>query len=425
VHVILTPVGSSGDVNPFIVVGSELRRRGHRVTLLSPDVFASVTTSAGLEFVSTGTAAEFEETTRNPDLWDPRRGPAVVFGAITKYLRRAYAALDQVYEPGESMLVGHVLSFFARVFEETHPVPAATLDLSPSVLRSDFAQPAMPSGQNLSAWPVWAKRSIWWLIDRFAIDPHIAPALNVWRAEFNLPPVSRVLKSWLHSPQCVIGLFPEWFGEPQPDWPAQFRQTGFVLSDESCAPSGNAAAHDAQLEPFLAAGDPPVVFTPGSANEHAAAFFRAGLDATARIGRRALLVTGYREQLPPVLPAHASHASYASFATLFPRAAAVVHHGGIGTSAQGLAAGVPQLVMAMGFDQPDNGARLQRLGVGRMLTPARFTTDAVASALRVLVSDASVAAACRQYRDRMHESHALAQTCDLLERQFADRRTAG
>src|SRR5205823_3036987 len=98
----------------------------------------------------------------------------------------------------------------------------------------------------------------------------------------------------------------------------------FVLSDESCSPE--AEAHD--LERFMANGDPPVVFTPGSANRHAAPFFRAAIEATAGIGRRALLVTSYREHLPASLPGHAHHVAYASFATLFPRAAAVVHHGG-------------------------------------------------------------------------------------------------
>src|SRR5215475_5374563 len=115
-HTILTPVGSAGDVNPFVMIGRELRRRGHRVTLLSPDVFASSAMRAGLEFVSTGSVDDFERATKNPDLWHPQRGAAVVFGELIRHMRQAYSLLESLYEPGDTMLVGHSLSLFTRVF---------------------------------------------------------------------------------------------------------------------------------------------------------------------------------------------------------------------------------------------------------------------------------------------------------------------
>jgi rhamnosyltransferase subunit B len=419
-HAILTPVGSAGDVNPFVMIGRELRRRGHRVTLLSPDVFASSAMRAGLEFVSTGSADEFERVTRNPDLWDPRRGGAVVFGELLRHMRQAYALLEQLYEPRDTMLVGHSLSLFTRVFEETHPVAAATIHLSPTVLRSDFEQPVLPSGQDISARPRWIKRLLWWAIDRFAVDRLLAPELNAWRAELGLPRVSRVFKSWVHSPQRVLALFPPWFAQPQQDWPAQLRLTGFVLSDEMCAPpadSGDAG----RLNRFLGDGASPVVFAPGSANRHATAFFQTAIAATAALGRRALLVSPYREHLPSSLPPHVGHAPYASFSTLFPQAAAVVHHGGVGTSAQALAAGVPQLVMPMGFDQPDNAARLLRLNVARVVYPKHFTPPTVAAALNQILSSDAIASACALNRTRILSDAALARSCDLLEECFRAR----
>ena len=131
-----------------------------------------------------------------------------------------------------------------------------------------------------------------------------------------LSPVSRIFKTWLHSPQRVLGLFPDWFGEPQRDWPPQLRLTGFVLSDESCVTGHEDAGARSALERFLASADPQVVFTPGSANRHAAEFFRVAIEATAAIGRRALLVTSYREHLPASLPPSVHHAEFAAFATL-------------------------------------------------------------------------------------------------------------
>jgi len=416
-HAILTPVGSSGDVNPFVMIGRELRRRGHRVTLLAPDVFAAAVAKAGLEFVSTGSVEEYEDATKNPDLWDARRGAAVVFGEVVKYMRRGYAAIERHYTPGETLLVGHSLSLFTRVFEETHAVAAATVHLAPTVLRSDFEQSILPTGQNISNWPRWMKRVLWWSVDRFAIDRLLAPQLNAWRGELGLPPVSRVFKTWVNSPQRMLALFPPWFAEPQPDWPPQLRLTGFVLSDDTCSPAVDDADR-ARLEGFLRDGAPPIVFTPGSANRHAAAFFQTAIAATSTIGRRALLVTPYREHLPASLPSHVGHVPYASFSTLFPRAAAVVHHGGIGTSAQALAAGAPQLVMPIGFDQPDNGARLARLNAARIVYPSLFTPTRVAPALEELLTSEVIRSECALNRNRVFADNALTRTCDVLEADF-------
>ena len=191
-HAILTPVGSAGDVNPFVILGRELRRRGHRVTLTGSEPFAPIVAAAGLEFLSLATAEDYERVTNIPDLWHPRRGLEIVLGEIAAGMRRAYDAIAALYEPGETMLVGHSLSFFTRVLEETQHAPAATVHLAPGIFRSDFRQPALPSGADISWWPRWAKRALWWSVDRFALDPLIAPALNAWRAELRLSPVSRV-----------------------------------------------------------------------------------------------------------------------------------------------------------------------------------------------------------------------------------------
>ena len=416
-HAILTPVGSSGDVNPFVIIGRELSRRGHRVTVMAPDVFRDVISKAGLAFASTGTAEEFEHATRNPDLWHPRRGARVVFGEVRKYMRRSYAVLEQLYVPGDSLVVGHSLSVFTRVFEEMHSVAAATVHLAPTVFRSDYRQPILPSGHDITSWPRWAKRTLWWVIDRFGIDPLLARELNAWRQTYGLAPVSRIFESWIHSSQLTLGLFPEWFAEPQPDWPPQLHLTGFVLSDDGCAPEVS-STEQGRLTRFLDEGPAPIVFTPGSANRHAVAFFQTAVEAAALVRRRALLVTPYGEHLPRPLPSWAGHVSYAPFSRLFRQAAAVVHHGGIGTSAQVLAAGVPQLVMPMGFDQPDNAARLARLNVAEIVYPRHFTVPTVASALDRLFANDAVRTACEKRSAQMTPDIALGRCCDLLEEQF-------
>jgi len=208
----------------------------------------------------------------------------------------------------------------------------------------------------------------------------------------------------------VIGMFPEWFAAPQPDWPSQVRLTGFPLYDE-------ADAHDlgADLRSFLDAGSAPLLFTPGTANRAAVSFFAAARDAMKLLQRRALFVTRYRDQLPNELGPAVRHEAYVPFSSVFPHCAAAVHHGGIGTCAQALAAGVPQVTMPLAFAQPDNAMRLWRLGVGRWVSPHEFRGKRVATELAALIDDPRVLDQCRHWASVVRSTDALSETCGLLE----------
>jgi UDP:flavonoid glycosyltransferase YjiC (YdhE family) len=145
------------------------------------------------------------------------------------------------------------------------------------------------------------------------------------------------------------------------------------------------------------------------------AYFAAVAAALARLGRRGLLLTPFREQLPATLPPGVAHFDYVPFSQVLPRAAAFVHHGGIGSCAQGLAAGVPQVVMPMAHDQPDNADRLRRLGVSRTLPPKHFRGPELAAVLDELGRDERTAKACREVAERFRGADALGETCRLIE----------
>jgi len=408
-RIIMTPVGSSGDVHPFVGIGRSLAARGHDVIVFTAGPFREIVQKAGLVFEQSASVEEYDAVSSHPDIWHPRRGLQLVLNLVASNLRAAYERLKELHRPGDTILVGHSLSFFTRVFEEVHQVPAATIHLAPSIFRSDFNQPAYAPGRDGSSWPIWLKRSLWWSIDRFMLDPNVIPPLNEWRRELGLPPVRRAFRDWIHSPRRVIGLFPDWYGDPQPDWPAALRLTGFPLFDDT----GQVTLEPA-LARFLDSGAPPILFTPGTANQAAARFFAAAIDASQRLGRRALLLTRYGAHLPK-LPATAHHEPFVPLGHVLPRCAALVSHGGIGTLAQGLAAGIPQVTMPMGFDQPDNATRLERLGVGRWVVPSEFSGKRVASALEGLFADERTAANCQRWAGRIREQKPIEETCDLLE----------
>ncbi len=270
--------------------------------------------------------------------------------------------------------------------------------------------------------PRLMKKTLFWLIDNFWVDRLLAPALNAFRAKLDLPAVQGILQKYIHSPQLVLGLFPEWYAPPQPDWPPNTHLTGFVLHD--------ASEHyriPAEVEEFLTAGPPPVVFTPGSAAATLTEFFRESVAACRIAGLRAMLVTNYPEQLPNDLPPNVRTFSYLPFSQILPRCSALVYHGGIGTLAQAIKAGIPHLVVPNGHDQPDNGARIERLGLGFSVYPERYKVRRVAEMLKELLGSAAIRQRCREYAARVDSHAALQQACELIERlgrNIADRSSA-
>jgi len=416
-HVILCTIGSAGDVHPFVGLGRALRRRGHRVTLVTAGYFRGLVERAGLEFIDPLPHVDFREMIRDANIWHPLRGPAAIIDvAVRPLLEPIHRTILATQTPGRTLVVGSSLALGARIAQESHGIPLVSLHLSPALFRSDFEGPRLPA-LHVHHGPAWSRRLQWWLIDTLGSDRLICPWLNAFRARFGLPPVRRVFRDYIHSPLRVIAAFPDWFAARQPDWPVQTRLGGFPLYSEE-----GVAEPAADLVRFLESGPPPVAFTPGSAHVFAHDFFATAAAACVRMGRRGLLLTRFPEQVPATLPPGVRHVEFAPFRWLLGRTAALVHHGGIGSASQALAAGVPQLIMPMGFDQFDNAARVERLGVGRSLPPRRFRTMEVAGTLRDLLDDDAVGARCREIATRLAGHDALAACCDEIETAWAEAR---
>jgi len=412
-RLLMTALGSYGDVHPIIGLGAAMRARGHQATVLTNPHFQSLVESVGLEFLPIGTTQEYDELAHHQDLWHPFRGPTIVMRTcLQKALRPVYECLESLYRPGETLLVAHVLDMASRIFQEKHGAPMASVHLAPVGLRSFHESPQM-FGMFMADWlPPWFRRGQYWLADK-VIDRLMAPEINQLRQEQGLSPVSGILREWCFSPQLVLGFFPEWFAAPQPDWPANTHLTGFPLWDQS----ETMEMPDDVLQ-FLDEGESPVVFAPGSAMTEGEDFFEAAVEACQRLQRRGILLTKYPDQLPKNLPTDVRHFSFVPFSQLLPRAAALVHHGGIGTSAQALAAGVPQVVMPMAFDQLDNATRLKRLGVADLIRRKKFRGPRLARSLEKLLSSDATQASCRRWASRLESEDTTSKACEQIERIF-------
>lgn len=224
-----------------------------------------------------------------------------------------------------------------------------------------------------------------------------------------------------HSPWLVLALFSQVLGTEQKDWPAHTRITGFCYFD---AENGNAALPP-HLEAFLGSGTAPVVFTLGSAAVHAAGrFYEHSARAAIRLGIRAVLLIGSDPENRPrlELPDSICVAEYAPYSALFPRTAAIVHQGGVGTVAQALRAGKPMLIMPYSHDQPDNARRMRRLKVARVVQRSNYTPVRVAEKLRYLLDEPKYARRAQSVARLLAHEDGVGAAADSLEELFRKTR---
>jgi UDP:flavonoid glycosyltransferase YjiC (YdhE family) len=211
----------------------------------------------------------------------------------------------------------------------------------------------------------------------------------------------------------VLGMFPDWFACPQPDWPSELVLTGFPLYDH-----GIHEPLATWISEFISAGSPPVGFAAGTATANAREFFTHSVRACERAGMRGILLSHFPEQIPAQLPPTVLHVPYAPFRALLPKLAAFVHHGGIGTTSQALRAGVAQLIRPVAYDQFDNALAATNLGVAREILPSDYNAKTAAATLGELISDAHVRDRCRDIASRF-AGEPVSIACDAILRRCA------
>ncbi len=408
-RIAVSALGSAGDVNPFLGIAMGLARRGHHVTFLTNPYFENAVRTAGLAFSPIGTKAEFIEHMNNPDVWDELRAGDLAFGVAASWTAEGFRRLAVLKEQGLDIIVAAFQCFGARIANEALGIPLATVLHYPILAESVHDPVRYPVLRALARTGPLGVRLMYGLAD-WCVERVVLPDINACRVELGLEPVRKIDK-WIWSPQRVIGLWPDWLRGPQRDWLKQLKVTGFITYDGN-GETPNAAA-EWNDKAFLARK--PIVFTAGTAMAHSREFFRAALDAVERLNEPALFMTQFREQLPDNLPSHVRHLSFAPFGDLLPHCSAIVHHGGIGTCARGLRAGIPQVIVPFAFDQFDNAHLLARAKVGASVSSRRLSGAAFVQALTRLRSSPGIQERCRVLAQKMAAYDPLDETCRLIE----------
>ncbi len=413
-RIVLTTFGSLGDIHPYLGLGSGLRARGHRVALATHGFYRAKIEAEGIEFFSVRPDADPDDRALVALAMDIKKGPErVLRDIVLPVLRESYEDLLAASR-GADLVVGHPLAFAAPLVAGVLGIRWASAVLSPIGFFSAYDPPVLPPYPWLARLRVLGPRVNRWVMDfgRRSVLPWTEPVRRL-REELGLPPGANPIFEGQHSPSLVLALFSSLLGARQPDWPPQTVTAGQIFYDRHGESTGPAEL-SAEVEDFLAAGEAPLVFTLGSAAVlNPGSFFAESAAAAQSLGRRAVLVG---EESQDSLPESILAVQYVAYSRLFPRATAIVHQGGIGTVGQALAAGRPMLVVPFSHDQPDNAARLVRLGVARTLGRDRYRAAPAAAELRQLLSDPGYAERAAQAGEHVRRETGLETACDAIER---------
>lgn len=423
-RIVLSTFGSVGDLHPFVAIGKGLQARGHDAIVAGPPTHGPRVERHGLAFHPVRPDTAFiDDGEQLRRFMHPAGIIRFVHDVYFEALPEAYADVTAA-TVGADLIVSHPLaSYVARLVAEKTGVAWVSTHLVPLGFFSVHDPSVFPLAPAISK-PLRGLGPLFWT-PAFALGKratrYLAEPWERFRKEIGLPrsPDVNPLAS-SHSPDLLLATFSPLLADRQPDWPPQAKITGYPFVEDS-------ASTPPELEEFLNAGEAPIAFTLGTAVvARGSEFFRESLLAAKELGRRAVLVVGKQEaNRPRDLGADAIAIPYAPFAPLFARSAAIVHHAGIGTTHLALASGHPSLIVPHAWDQPDNAARAERLGVARVLSPSRYRAKRVAAELRRLLEDPRYAVRAKEVADDVRQENGVEAACDAIEAYLAGSRAIG
>ena len=415
-RIVLNTFGSFGDIHPYMAIAMELQARGHTPVVATMEIYREKIEGAGLEFFPV-----------RPNIPQPKEQDAELIGKIMEPKTGARFLTEELIFPavrdsyndlvqavaGADLLVTHPAAPAGPLVGRKLEMPWISTVLAPLSFFSAYDPPVPPFWQWTSKLSVLGPRFMRFFLDTMK-STYKAQAVADFRDELGLSDTGNPMFEGQHSPLLVLALFSKVFARPQPDWPEQTEVTGFCFYD-----GRHQMPMPAELARFLDDGPAPIVFTLGSSAVWVARdFFSESIEAAKRLGQRAVLLIGDERNRPLSLPDGMVAVDYAPYEQLLPRASVVIHHGGVGTTSQGLLAGVPTLIVPFAFDQSDNADHARRLGTSRTVYRNKYRADRVARELDELLSRPEYKQNAIHVSQQLKQENGSARAADLIENLF-------
>jgi rhamnosyltransferase subunit B len=415
--IVITTIGSLGDLHPQIAIALELRKRGHQIVFVAQSGYQSKIEALGFEFHRLRPdSSAMEDPQEMARMMDLKTGTEYIIRQwLMPNLRDTYTDLMTSANDADLIISGEIV-YPARLVAEKLGIPWVTSLLQPIAFFSAYdpsVLPLFPFAAQLPKFGRTFNQAIKQLLT--TITKSWAEPIHQFRTELGLTRLSgNLVIDNKCSPDLVLALFSDVLAQPQPDWPQNTIVTGFTFYDGERDP----AEFPQALQEFLKMGEPPIVFTLGSAAVLTPGnFYQESIAAATQLKRRAILLIG--GNTPPVnLPADIIAVDYLPYSQIFPCACAIVHQGGIGTTAQALRAGVPTLIMPYSHDQPDNAARVERLGTSRTISRQQYTGSRVAKELQILLENSKYATKAVEIGHILQSENGVKVACDAIDKQL-------
>jgi|GEM_PF-528071 len=417
-HVFISACGTAGDVFPLAGIAVELKKRNIHVTLQASDYFKDIIEAHSIDFVSLGSADEYIAMHADPRMWDPDFSMEIVAADHVK--GSSNPAFDYVLQQHinrqKTLVITNAVPSGARMAATLFSFPQALLIMPPCVVQSRTSL-AAPHCWKIPTWlPVRLCIAYIQIINYFSVKYGWKPnqASKVFSLYYKIGIFNYIDPIKLNFPEVdlAIGLFPEWFAMRPRDWPKKLHLVGFPLFD-----AVNQSTREV-VDAFIEQKGSPILFTTGTGVHDASNIFREGRRICEMLHTPGIFVGGrvgkeLLEGSPLCL-----YVDYVDFEYTLPKCKTIIHHGGVGTLAQAIKAGIPQLIRPIKIDQPDNAWRIKRLGLGDFVLPKDFTAENVIPVLSALLLKAPYNKTLKMYSDELKKSNAVEKACDLIEQHL-------
>jgi len=422
VHITIATIGSRGDVQPYVALGQGLQRAGHRVQIAAEPTFADFIGGEGLGFasISAGLKKALQEDVNRVGR-NPLRFMSWFENHFKPLARQLFCDLRAACTETDALLFS-TFAFAAFHVAEALAIPALSLSLQPTTPTRAFGSPIV---SPLPDWLPLRGQINWWgfRLSNLLFFRMIRGIVNECRQDIlDLAPVPWKFYTSLDASglPTIIGYSPT-VVPPPPDWGNWLHTTGYWFLDRKADWEPQAG-----LAEFLEAGAPPVCVGIGSMMDRDVdAFTGLVVGALHRSGKRGILLGGWGETGAKGLPESILQLRECPHDWLFPQMAAVVHHGGAGTTAAGLRAGVPSVLVPFFADQPFWADRVYKLGVGPKPIPrSRLSADNLAHAICVATSDHGIRQRAHDLSERIRSEDGVGTAVGLIEHYLAAQRVA-
>lgn len=411
-RIVISTFGSLGDVHPKIALGLELRNRGYEVVFNVMEAFREKFQTLGFEISPLRPNLNPEDRELARRLMDIKTGSELMFKEILiPNLQAMYEDLTQAVANADLLITGEVVLPAKSVVEKTG-IKWVSTSLAPiSFLSTDdpCVYPTAEILENFRFMPKFFHEFILYTAKKTLVnwfEPY-----RKFRRELGLDENHDPMFGEKYSKTLHLAMFSKALAKPQPDW-ARSLQTGFCFYDGQ----QDLGSMPEDLVKFLDNGEPPIVFTLGSAAVmDARDFYEQSIAAAKLVNKRAVMLYGIFNEPPKGLDKDRVGFDYAPYSQIFPRSCAVVHQGGVGTTSQVLRAGIPSIIMPYSHDQPDNAARCKRLGLSETINRNNYKAENVAKLLNKILSDSNYNLNAKVAKKIVDSENGTQIACDAIE----------